>query len=349
MAFPYPLVGKKFNKYVVKQCTIDNNGSVLPNFISKTDASFPHIYVSQEQIINIKNKFDLNKSHDHDGVSVSMLKMCATEVAIPLHLIFHDSINSGMFPDSWKYSNIQSIYKKGNREIKSNYRPISLLPICRQILENIVFDQLYAFLNANNLLSRNQSGFSTCWFNRLSTTLHHFVYLWNIWKLCLCLCLCVCACVCVPVCLSVYVSVCLCMCACACVPVSVSVCVPVCLYACVSVSVSVSVCLYVLCLSVSVSVSVCLCVCLCLCLCLCACVCVCVCVSVCLCACVCVPVSVSLCLCPCLCVCVCVCVSVCVCVCVCVCVYVCVSVSVRKLVRYFWTFLSHSIRFDTKV
>ena len=50
-------------------------------------------------------------------------------------------------PDSWKYANVQPIHKKGNRQIKSNYRPISLLPICGKILEKIVFDQLYSYLN----------------------------------------------------------------------------------------------------------------------------------------------------------------------------------------------------------
>ena len=49
--------------------------------------------------------------------------------------------------------------KKNSRQIISNYRPISLLPICSKILEKIVFDQVYAFLNTNNLLSVNQSGF----------------------------------------------------------------------------------------------------------------------------------------------------------------------------------------------
>ena len=42
---------------------------------------------------------------------------------------------------------------------KKNYRPISLLPICGKILEKIVFDQVYSFLNANNLLTKKQSGF----------------------------------------------------------------------------------------------------------------------------------------------------------------------------------------------
>ena len=144
-----------FNKYFANQCTINDNGSGLPNFISKTDASLSHISVSQQQIINIINNFNPNKSHGHDGVSVSMLKICAAEVALPLQLIFNVCISTGMFPDSWKYANIQPIFKKENREIKSNYRQISLLPICGKILEKIVFDQLYAFLNANNLLSKN--------------------------------------------------------------------------------------------------------------------------------------------------------------------------------------------------
>ena len=34
-----------------------------------------------------------------------------------------------------------------------------MLPICGKILEKIVFDQVYAFLNVNNLLSKKQSGF----------------------------------------------------------------------------------------------------------------------------------------------------------------------------------------------
>ena len=34
-----------------------------------------------------------------------------------------------------------------------------MLPICGKILEKIVFDQVYVFLNINNLLSKNQSGY----------------------------------------------------------------------------------------------------------------------------------------------------------------------------------------------
>ena len=70
------------------------------------------------------------KAGGYDGISVTMLQLCATEVAKPLKTIFEKCLNTGMFPDSWKYANVQPIHKKGNRQIKSNYRPISLLPIC---------------------------------------------------------------------------------------------------------------------------------------------------------------------------------------------------------------------------
>ena len=71
-----------------------------------------------------------------------MLQMCASEVAIPLQLIFSDCVNLGTFPHSWKYANVQPIHKKDNRQVINNYRPISLLPMCGKILEKIIFDQL---------------------------------------------------------------------------------------------------------------------------------------------------------------------------------------------------------------
>ena len=38
----------------------------------------------------------------------------------------------------------------------SNYRPISLLPICGKISEKIVSDQVYSYLNTQNLLSKSR-------------------------------------------------------------------------------------------------------------------------------------------------------------------------------------------------
>ena len=51
------------------------------------------------------------------------------------------------------------VHKKNDKQIISNYRPISLLPILAKVFEKIIFQNLYAYLNANNLITKNQSGF----------------------------------------------------------------------------------------------------------------------------------------------------------------------------------------------
>ena len=147
------------NDFFASQCTIEDNGSTLPAPTFKTDDSLSYFEININQIINIINKFSPNKSHGHDRISVAMLQLCSSQVAIPLQMIFQSCISSGSFPDIWKYANVQPVHKKGHRQLKNNYRPISLLPICGKILEKIIFDKVYSFLNSNNLVSKRQSGF----------------------------------------------------------------------------------------------------------------------------------------------------------------------------------------------
>ena len=61
-------------------------------------------------------------------------------------------INEDMiFPDSLKLSDITPVYKKLGPSDKANYRPTSVLPLLTKVLEKIIFDQLYEYLE--NFLS----------------------------------------------------------------------------------------------------------------------------------------------------------------------------------------------------
>ena len=51
------------------------------------------------------------------------------------------------------------MHKKGNKQLVSNYRPVSLLPICSKIFEKLIFNCIYDFLDQNCRLIANQSGF----------------------------------------------------------------------------------------------------------------------------------------------------------------------------------------------
>ena len=59
----------------------------------------------------------------------------------------------------WKLANLTPIFKKDDKQSTKNYRPISLLPICGKMFEKIIFNNLYPYLNSNNLITKNQSGF----------------------------------------------------------------------------------------------------------------------------------------------------------------------------------------------
>ena len=148
-----------FNRYFSEQCRSIESNIVLPPLNRKTDSSIQSIPVSVEKIESIISKLNPKKAHGFDGISIPMLKMCISEVSIPLQHIFNKCLRDGVFPAKWKHANVQPVHKKSSRQLKENYRPISLLPICSKIFEKVIFDSLYSFLTANNLISQNQSGF----------------------------------------------------------------------------------------------------------------------------------------------------------------------------------------------
>ena len=56
-------------------------------------------------------------------------------------------------------ANVVPTYKKNDKQLVKNCRPISLLPICGKIFEHFIYNKLFHFFQENNLISPNQSGF----------------------------------------------------------------------------------------------------------------------------------------------------------------------------------------------
>ena len=86
-----------------------------------------------------------------------MIKICDESIIEPLCLIFEKCLESGVYPPQWKKASIIPVHKKGNRQSKENYRPISLLPIFGKIFEKFLFDAIYSHLCENVLLSVGQA------------------------------------------------------------------------------------------------------------------------------------------------------------------------------------------------
>ena len=88
-----------------------------------------------------------------------MLLLCDEPVILPLQIIFTNNLRTSLYPDMWKLANETPIFKNGDKQLITNYRPISLFPICGKILEKIIFNNLYTYLHTNNLITSDQSGF----------------------------------------------------------------------------------------------------------------------------------------------------------------------------------------------
>ena len=70
--------------------------------------------------------------------------------------IFNESINLGISPKNMKIGEITPIFKSGKKELLTNFRPISVLSWFSKILERIMFNRVYNYLNDNNLLFHKQ-------------------------------------------------------------------------------------------------------------------------------------------------------------------------------------------------
>ena len=128
---------------MTSQQTVPN----LPSFVS--DKMILTIirnlrFFSDEKILTIIRNLNPNKAHGWDEISVRMIKMCDASLVKPLKLIFEKCLSQGIFPDVRKRADIVPVHKKNEKNLKTNYRPISLLPIFGKVLEKLIFDSLYS-------------------------------------------------------------------------------------------------------------------------------------------------------------------------------------------------------------
>ena len=106
-------------------------------------------------IKNIKG----STSKGHDGISSELLKLITSDVSKCITTIINQSLTSGIFPNSLKIAKVTPIFKKGNNNLITNYRPISVLPVISKIFETVICDQLSDYFLTNNLLCAQQYGF----------------------------------------------------------------------------------------------------------------------------------------------------------------------------------------------
>ena len=148
-----------FNDFFAKQCFFLENDTVLPTLFPRTSLILEDIEVSPREILELICSLDSNKAHGCDDVSISMLKICDGAIVFLLKLIYTNCLEKGVYLNLWEKANVLPIHKTESRQLKKNYRAISLLQVFGKLFEKIMFEEIYTHLQENNLLSSKQSGF----------------------------------------------------------------------------------------------------------------------------------------------------------------------------------------------
>jgi len=165
-------IAEKFNNYYVSVADNITNSNPINNIVGDLNKINPLNYLYsafKQSFTNIKKKntttdeiekiikeLKCKKSCGYDKITTKSLKVSSLFIVSPLTHICNRMLSTGTFLDRLKFSEIKPIYKKGDKTLISNYRPISLLPIFSKIFEKITYKRLYYHLTSKSILVKEQ-------------------------------------------------------------------------------------------------------------------------------------------------------------------------------------------------
>jgi hypothetical protein len=154
------VVANGFNQFYSSMFTKEDTEAI--QFLGTGDNSAPlltDVCFTKEDVFKQLSALTANKSVSPDRIHPMVFKECAAELAMPLCLLFRHSMDTGVIAREWKDANVVPIYKGGNRNTVSHYRPVSLTHVICEIMEKLVREPLLHHLLDHNLVSPLQHGF----------------------------------------------------------------------------------------------------------------------------------------------------------------------------------------------
>ena len=144
MVYDKNIIVNEFNKY------LSTIGANLSNAVPQTLTSFRSYLGSRVQqsiflcpatnseMIMCISKLKSGKAVGYDNTPSYFLKLIADSTSPKLSYFFNVSLELGVFSASLKILSVFLIYKSGETNIMSNYRPISVLPCIAILFERLL-------------------------------------------------------------------------------------------------------------------------------------------------------------------------------------------------------------------
>ena len=119
------------------------------------------IIFTEDDIVESVKRIPTQSSPGPDGIPAKLLKECIHQLKKPLYKLWRTSLDQGKVPENVKFSHVSPIFKKGDKSLPKNYRPISLTSHVGKLFERLVVKHITGYLNSMNLFNSEQHGFRT--------------------------------------------------------------------------------------------------------------------------------------------------------------------------------------------
>ena len=159
------IIVEKFNDYF---CNIGPNLSravptckqTYDNFLrDPNNNSLFFLPVVEEELLTLVYSLKKGKSPGYDIINNDLIQQIILGILQPLTHVFNLSMLNGIVPSSMKIAKVVPVFKKGDPQSLTNYRPISLLTSFSKILEKIIYVRTVKFFKECNIFSNFQFGF----------------------------------------------------------------------------------------------------------------------------------------------------------------------------------------------
>ncbi len=139
----------------------------LDNFTFRT--------TTEKDILDIIKRLPTGKAPGYDNITTKCIKAVDSIVSIPLVTLTNRMFAESTFPDPLKHADLTPIYKKSNKLLAPNFRPVSVLIAFSKIFELAISDQF------DPHLSKLYSIFISAYRKQIgcSSTLTHLVETWR--------------------------------------------------------------------------------------------------------------------------------------------------------------------------
>ena len=125
--------------------------------MERTSNKFSFKYEDRKKFLTEIENLNSRKASQQNDIPVKILKGNSDICSYILHHNFNNSLFSNEFSKYLKKAEITPVFKKDEKFLKANYRPVSILPTVSKIYERCLYDQINEYFQP--LFSKLQCGF----------------------------------------------------------------------------------------------------------------------------------------------------------------------------------------------